>query len=69
MHRIVQHVFMFFQALNSIQMTITLLFVFLFALFAVGHGKFDQRREFQLLIKLSYLSARQNWSVALEQFI
>jgi hypothetical protein len=44
---------MLFQALNPIRMTIKLLFVFLFALFAVEHGKFDQRREFQLLIKLS----------------
>lgn len=34
-------------------MTIKLLFVFMFALFAVEHGKFDQSREFQLSIKLS----------------
>ena len=51
-HRIVQNVVLF-QASNSIWMTIKLLFVFMFALFAVEHGKFDQSREFQLSIKLS----------------
>ena len=40
------------EAGNSIPMTIKLLFVFTFALFAVEHGKFDRSREFQLLIKL-----------------
>ena len=50
--RIVQNVVLF-QTSNSIWMTIKLSFVFMFALFAVEHGKFDRTREFQLSIKLS----------------